>query len=140
MSKPRGTPYSQDLRDRVLDAMGPIRALADRFGVSPSYVSKAKSRLRGSGERSARPFVGRPGRKLAPHFDALRARVAALPDQTLEELRGWVAGELGVSVSIGCLWDTLRFLDLRLKKSLSTRPNRSVRTLSLPGRAGAPGN
>jgi hypothetical protein len=85
MGRPRGKPYSQDLRDRVLDARGPIRALGERFGVSPSYVSKAKSRLHGSGERSARPFVGRPGRKLEPYFDALRARVAAVPDLTLEE-------------------------------------------------------
>lgn len=138
MGKPRGKPYSQDLRDRVLDAMGPIRALADRFGVSPSYVSKAKSRLHESGERSARPFVGRPGRKLEPYFEALRRRVAELPDQTLEELRGWAAGELGVSVSIGCLWDRLRFLDLRLKKSPSTRPNKSVRMSPLRGPAGEP--
>ena len=32
MDKPRGKPYSQDLRDRVLDAQGAIRALAERFG------------------------------------------------------------------------------------------------------------
>ena len=136
MGKPRGKAYSQDLRDRVLDTRGPIRALGERFGVSPSYVSKAQSRLRRSGERSAGPFVGRPGRKLAPYFAALRARVRELPDQTLADLRGWMARELGVSVSIGCLWDTLRFLDLRLKKSLSTRPNRSGQTSPLPGPVG----
>ena len=76
MGKPRGTPYSQDLRDRVLDARGTVRYLADRFGVSPAYVAKAKIRLRETGERMARPFRGRPGRKLEPYFDALRARVA----------------------------------------------------------------
>ena len=132
MGKPRGKAYSQDLRDRVMDTRGPIRALAERFGVSPSYVSKAQSRLRRSGERSAGPFVGRPGRKLEPYFDALRARVAELPDQTLEELRGWAAAELGVSVSIGCLWDTLRFLDLRLKKGPTSRRSRWSRHWSPP--------
>jgi hypothetical protein len=41
MGKPRGTPYSQDLRDRVLDATGKIRDLADRFGVSPAYSTRS---------------------------------------------------------------------------------------------------
>jgi transposase len=105
-----------------------VRYLADRFGVSPAYVAKAKIRLRETGERMARPFRGRPGRKLEPYFDALRARVAEVPDLTLEELRAWLGATLGVSVSIGCLWDTLNFLDLRLKKSPSTPPSKSART------------
>lgn len=138
MNKPRGKPYSQDLRDRVLDAAGAIRDLAERFGVSPSYVSKAKVRLRESGERTARPFAGRPGRKLAPHTDALRERVAAVPDATLEELRAWVRTTLGVSVSIGCLWHTLDFLGLRLKKRPSTPPSRIGRTSPQRGRPGVP--
>ncbi len=137
MEKPRGKPYSQDLRDRVLDAAGAIRDLAERFGVSPSYVSKAKVRLRESGERTARPFRGQPGRKLEPHFDALRARVAEVPDATLEELRVWVRTTLGVSVSIGCLWHTLDFLELRLKKRPSTPPNRTGQMSPPRGRRGA---
>jgi transposase len=136
MSKPRGKPYSQDLRDRVLNATGAIRDLAERFGVSPSYVSKAKVRLRESGERTARPFVGRPGRKLAPHFAALRARVAEVPDATLEELRAWLRTTLGVSVSIGGLWHTLDFLGLRLKKRPSMPPSRIGRTSPRRGRRG----
>jgi len=137
MDKPRGKPYSQDLRDRVLDAQGAIRDLAERFGVSPSYVSKAKVRLRESGERTARAFRGQPGRKLEPHFEALRARIAALPDATLEELRTWLRTTLGVSVSIGCLWDTLDFLELRLKKSRSTLLSRNGRTWRPRARPGA---
>ncbi len=39
------------------------------------------------------------------------------PDATLEELRGRVLLELGVSVSVGCLWNTLRAMRLTFKKS-----------------------
>ena len=49
MSRKRGEEYSQDLRDRVLEAAGPIRQVAKRFGVSASYVSKVGSRLRLTG-------------------------------------------------------------------------------------------
>jgi hypothetical protein len=44
MSRKRGEEYSQDLRDRVLEASGPIRRVADLFRVSASYVSKVASR------------------------------------------------------------------------------------------------
>jgi transposase len=41
----RGQAYSQDLRDRVLAADAPsARQAADRFGVSVSYVIKARQR------------------------------------------------------------------------------------------------
>ncbi len=47
MSWRRGQAYGQDLRDRVLAAEGePIRVVAARFGVSASYVSKVRTRLR----------------------------------------------------------------------------------------------
>ena len=63
--------------------------------------------------------MGRAGRepKLAGHDEALRARVAAHPDATLEELQAWLASEHEIKVSIGCLWNRLKFLGLPLKKS-----------------------
>jgi hypothetical protein len=43
----RGQAYGQDLRDRVLSAEGePIREVAERLSVSPSYVVKVRARLR----------------------------------------------------------------------------------------------
>ena len=58
MSRKRGEEYSQDLRDRVLDAEGRTREVGDRFGVSASYVSKATSRLRLTGQRTTKPRGG----------------------------------------------------------------------------------
>ena len=74
----RGKPYGQDLRDRVL-AQGdaPLRAVAARFGVSPSYVSKVRARRRELGESTPGPQRNRVAPRLAPVMEALRMRVAA---------------------------------------------------------------
>jgi transposase len=48
LSWQRGRAYSQDLRERVLVANElSARAAADRFGVSVSYVIKARQRRTG---------------------------------------------------------------------------------------------
>src|SRR5512133_31953 len=70
----QGLPYGQDLRDRVLaarDAGQSVRAVAERFPVSPSYVAKADRRRRRSGERRARRSSGRPPPKIVAHLPAL---------------------------------------------------------------------
>jgi transposase len=125
-----GKPYSQDLRERVIAAVDSgtrVCAAARLFLVSVSYVSKVVGRRRTTGETTAR--LGRAGRKpkLAAHDEAIRARVAACPDATLEELQAWLADECAVKVSIGCLWNRLKLLKLTLKKSRSGPPSRSGR-------------
>ena len=125
-----GKPYSQDLRERVIatvDSGTRVCAAARLFLVSVSYISKVVDRRRTTGETTAR--VGRVGRKpkLAPHDQAIGARVAACPDATLEELQAWLADERKVKVSIGCLWNRLKFLKLPLKKSRSGPPSRTGR-------------
>ena len=53
----------------------------------------------------------------------LEAQVARQADLTLAELQNLLLSERQVKVSIGRLWGLLRTLDLRLKKSRSTRPS-----------------
>ena len=127
-----GKPYSQDLRERVIatvDSGTRVCATARLFLVSVSYVSKVVGRERATGETTAR--TGRAGRKpkLAPHDEAIRERVAACSNATLEELQAWLAEECKIKVSIGCLWNRLQFLNLPLKKSRSGPPSRSGRML-----------
>jgi transposase len=102
--------------------------IAPVFQVSVSYIYKALGRRRATGETTARR--GRVDRKpkLAGHDEALRAQVAGHPDATIEELRAWLLAERKVQVSVGCLWNRLRFLGLTLKKSHSEPPNRIGRT------------
>ena len=62
-----------------------------------------------------------PAPQARGHEQALLTRLGAEPDATLAELRDWLAGERGVTVSLGCLWRTLDRLGLRLKKVASCR-------------------
>ena len=129
----RGQAYSQDLRDRVLAADElSARQAADRFGVSVSYVIKARQRRDRHGD--PRPGLQRSWtpRKLAEHHATIDAHVRTHPDATLAELCAWVLAEFGVSASIGTMWNTLRRLGLTLKKSASKRP--SGRALTSPRR------
>ena len=117
-----GKPYSQDLRERVIAAVDTgtgAYVAAPLFQVSVSYIYKALIRRRKTGEVTARRSGGGPKPKLA-----LRARVAAEPDITLAELQAWLLAERKVNVSIGCLWNRLKFLKLPLKKSRSEPPSR----------------
>ena len=51
------------------------------------------------------------------HDVAETGDVAERPDAMLDELRARVAAELGMSVSVGCLWNTLSAMRLSLKSS-----------------------
>ena len=118
----RGQAYGQDLRDRVLAAVGePIRVVAARFGVSASYVSKARSRLRKTGETTPGPQCNQVPPRLAPLYEGLRTRVAEQSDATIAELRAWAAGEHGIVVSHPVMWKTLVRLGLTLKKTAARR-------------------
>jgi transposase len=135
-----GQAYSQDLRERVLlavDAGMAVREAAVVFRVSISYVYKAMIRRRLTGETMARPQRCHVGQKLATYHDAIRARVSAQPDATLDELRAWMLASHGVSVSQGGMWNALDRLGLTLKKRHNTRPSRSDPTLRRPAPPGA---
>src|SRR5258706_3482745 len=126
MSRKRGEVYSQDLRDRVLDAEGRTREVGDRFGVSASYVSKATSRLRLTGQRTTKPRGGQRQALLAGREDLLRARVAEVPDATLVELQLWLLKTHATKISMGALWNTLRRLGLRFKKNPARQRTRAA--------------
>jgi len=121
----RGQALGQDLRDRVLSAEGGPREVARRFGVSSSYVTKARQRRDRRGESSPGAQRSHTPAKLAGYDDALRAEVARRPDATLAELCAWVLGTLGISVSVSGLCVRLKRLGLTLKKSRSWQLSRS---------------
>jgi transposase len=125
----QGQAYSQDLRDRVFNASDTgmaVGMIATALMVSVSYVSKTLTRRRQTGETAARAQRCHVPGKLDGHHDSLRTRVAAHPDETLEQLKQWVATELGVTASRSLLSKTLNALHLTYKKRPSTPPNRTV--------------
>ena len=120
--------YDNDLRRKFLAAYdrgeGPIGALALRFGVSQAWGWKISASRNRSGQMER--VVGRQGRppKVTPEvLSTLSQWVAAKPDLTLVQLQQELLGQLHFQLSIGRLWQLLRKLGLRLKKSRSTPPN-----------------
>lgn len=108
--------YSADLRRLVLakyDDGLKTRQIARELRVSESWARRVKQ------FRDAPPRrVGGSEPKLdAEARETLGRWVEETPDATLGELRARVAAELGVAVSVGCLWGTLRAMKLTLKKS-----------------------
>lgn len=108
--------YGQAFRKRVLalyDQGLRTKAVAERLGVSKAYCRRVKQRR----NEPPRQIGGR-----APKLDpAARATLALWieqrPDATLEELQARIKSELGIAISIGALWGTLRQMKFTFKKS-----------------------
>lgn len=123
-----GQAYGQDLRDRVLNAKGSIQEVAARFGVSKSYVARARTRRRRHGENTRGMQCNHVPLKLSGLEQALANQVAAVNDWTLQQLREWVHAEHGIQVGVSNMWKTLARLGLSLKKSHSMPASKRVRT------------
>lgn len=123
--------YSQDLRDRVIDAALaglPARHAAARFGVGDATAIVWVRRARQTGERAARR-QGQPRRcKLDPHRDYLLALIATTPDLTISELVERLLVERGIKVSRATLWTFLDRCGLTFKKRRPMRASRTGRT------------
>ena len=112
------TPYSQDLRQRIVDTIqrgdGTIRQVAERFLVSLSFVTRLLQLYRSTGSVEPRPHGGGNPPVLTPEdLPRLRELIRQRPDATLEECRT----HLGVSCSLMTLSRALSQLGLpRTKK------------------------
>lgn len=127
-----GRAYSQDLRDRVIEAVESegmsCRAAARRFGVSDSSAIKWLQRYRKTGER--RP-VGTGGHRrsvLAPHRDFLAAARIEQPDITLAALCLRREAERGVKADTGMMSRFFRREGITVKKRRSPPPSAIART------------
>ena len=123
--------YSQDLRDRVIDATlsgVSARQVAARFGVGDATAIVWVRRARESGERAARK-QGQPRRsKLDPHREYLLELIAQTPDLTITELLERLLADRSVRASRATLWTFLDRCGLTFKKSPPTRASRAART------------
>ncbi len=113
------TPYSQDLRQRILETVergeGSLRQIARRFLVSLSFVTRLLQLHRSTGSLQPRPHGGGNPAKLGPQdLERLRELVRQQPDATLEELRQ----SLGASCSTMTIARALRKLRLPRKKKI----------------------
>ena len=115
-----GRPYSEDLRERIVEAVeggSSRRGAAEVFGVSPSCAVKLHRRWRETGSVSP-ARLGAPKRcKLDPETEWLLALVKAEADITLGEIRARLDRERGVSASIGLIWTFFDRHDISFKKN-----------------------
>ena len=113
------TPYSQDLRQRVLDSIqrgeGSVRQIASRFLVSVSFVTRLLKLHRTTGSVEPRPHGGgNPAVLGAEDLERLRELIGQQPDATLAECRE----QLGLSCSLMTISRALNKLGLRRKKKV----------------------
>ncbi len=122
--------YSQDLRDRVIDAALaglPARQAAARFGVGIATAIVWVGRARCGGEGTARR-QGQPRRaKLDPHRDFLLGLIEASDDITLVEMQERLAAERGIRASVGTIWTFLDRCNMTVKKRAPMRRSRTGR-------------
>ena len=125
------SPLSQDLRDRIVAAYeggeGSYEVIAARFKVGPTVVGKLVRQKRDLG--TLQPQVHRRGRKPAVSEEkktALREHLEGHPDATVLERRE----ALGLKCTEKTLWQTLRKMGWRFKKSRREPQNRIERTSS----------
>jgi transposase len=135
-------PYSQDLRNRVIDAAEAggmsCRAAARRYEVSFSTAIKWLERYRREGLRGPVGHGGHRPSALMPHREFLEAARAEKSDVTLQELCDRIRSERGVNADTSMMSRFFRRIGVTLKKRPSSRANKTGRTSAGIGRAGEP--
>jgi len=115
------TPYSEDLRLRVVNAVEngkTTREVATLFQVSSSFVSNIHQCWKQKGHVHAKQIGGYRRAFLEPYEDAIKAQLSDHPSMTLKELQSWLTNEQGLSISISAIDKFIRQkLGYRYKKN-----------------------
>ena len=119
--------YSQDLRDRVLNAVqrgDRPTDIAARFEVSRMWVYAVKRRFEKDDQRTALP-VGGYRRSRVAHLEAtLRSWIKEQADLSLAEMCERLAGQ-GVQIKVPALWHQLNKWGLSFKKNAARQRART---------------
>lgn len=126
-----GRAYSQDLRDRVIEAVAKdgmsCRAASRRFGASESSAIKWLQRYRKTSKRTPVGTGGHRPSVLAPHLGFIEAVRLEQPDITLQALCNRLAAVRGVKADTGMMSRSFRRIGITVKKDargLGARPAR----------------
>jgi transposase len=117
------TPYSQDLRDRILAAYDrgkKTKEIADTFGISPAGARRVKQVRREEHRTTRLPMGG--ARVVKVDLQRLRELVEAQPDATIPELHERLGRDRCSESAVGM---ALQRLGLSFKKRRFMRPSRT---------------
>lgn len=120
--------YSEDLRERVVadTAKGlSIRAVAEKYSVSPSFVSKVNSVWLRDGTVAARRRGGTKRHRLSDHAEAVQAQLQQNKGMTLAELRDWALEVLNVRLHLSSVDRFVRSLGYSYKKNATGQRTRT---------------
>ena len=113
-------PYSQDLRDRVIDAVksGRMsrRAAGRHYKISESAAIKWLERSERHGSREPVGHGGHRASKLMPHLAFLEAARAEKSDVTLQALCDRLSAERGVKADTSMMSRFFRKIGVTFKK------------------------
>lgn len=133
--------YSQDLRDRVIDAALKqelsARAAAARFGIGVATAIVWVRRARETGARAAKPRGQPRGSKLDAHREAILGWIDANTDVTIAEIRERLLAEHGVTAGVGTVWEFLNRCGLTFKKSPRMPASRTGQTSASVAKSGS---
>jgi transposase len=135
-------PFSQDLRDRVIDAVqrGELsrRAAARRYEISESIAIKWLERVERDGSREPVGHGGHRASKLMPHREFLEAARAEKSDVTLQALCDRLLSERGAKADTSMMCRFFRRIGVTFKKRPSWRASRIARTSAATANDGGP--
>ncbi len=124
-------PYSQDLHDRVLDAVDKEgmsrRSAAERFGIGESSATRWIRRLMDAGSRLPVGAGGHRASRLAPHRAFIEAALAAQPDLTQQALCDRLFAERGVKADASMMSRFLRREGITFKRRPWSRASKPAR-------------
>jgi transposase len=133
--------YSQDLRDRVIEATLKdklsARAAAARFGIGIATAIVWVRRARETGVRAAKPRGQPMGSKLDAHREAILGWIAAKDDITIAEIRERLAAECNATAGVGTVWQFLDRCGLTFKKRPRTPASRTDQTFARGAKSGS---
>jgi transposase len=126
--------YSQDIRDRVLAALGRgerISDLARRLEVGRQFVYDVRDRLVLEGERSSHRVGGYRQSVICEMESTVRDWIKAEPDLTLEQLCERLALK-GKALKVPALWHQLNKWGLTFKKNPARQRAATMRRAASP--------